>query len=331
MKINAGEFDGASGLLDYAEMKILSIRPKRSGNDVGIKQLVQDALEDIENTIKLDGKISGMSTGLYDLDQATDGIHPGEMIVIAAFPSVGKTSLAMNIAENACLELGESVGVFSLEMMSVQLVKRAIMSHARVSLKNLRNGFLAATDFPKLSRAAAKLSIAKIFIDDTAGLSVYEMRARARRMSQEHGVKLFVVDYIQLMNAMGGPRRPENRQQEVALISNGIKEMAKELNAGVLVLSQLNDDGKLKESRAIGADADGLWELTRQDPSDEDRANGTESVTLCAKKQRNGERGKRVPLTFFPSMTRFDCPGRIYASDLEQQNLQAYRQTSPDP
>src|SRR5438034_2084736 len=194
------------------------------------------------------------------------GFHGGEMIVIAARPSMGKTSLAMNIAEHVAIDEKLPVGVFSLEMTSESLVLRMLCSRSRVNLRNVRDGFLAERDFPKLTGAAGKLANAPLFIDDSSSLSILQLRARARRMMQQHGIKLFVIDYLQLLHSTSA-RRIENRQQEIADISNGIKALAKELNVPIVVLSQLNRElerdksrkprlSDLRESGAIEQDAD---------------------------------------------------------------------------
>src|SRR6266508_4826192 len=209
--------------------------------------------------------LTGIGTGFEDFDKMTSGFHAGEMIVIAARPSMGKTSLAMNIAEHVALEERLPVGVFSLEMTADSLVLRMLCSRSRVNLRNIRDGFLAERDFPKLTGAAGKLANAPLFIDDSSGLSILQLRAKARRMFQQFGIRLFVIDYLQLLNSTS--RRAENRQQEIADISNGIKALAKELNVPVIILSQLNRElekdknrkprlSDLRESGAIEQDAD---------------------------------------------------------------------------
>src|SRR5204863_994298 len=230
-----------------------------------IKELVKKAINTIEDFHQRQGVLTGIGTGFTDLDKMTSGFHAGEMIVIAARPSMGKTSLAMNVAEHVAIDLRLPVAVFSLEMTSDSLVLRMLCSRSRVNLRNVRDGFVAERDFPKLTGAAGKLAGAPLFIDDTPGLSILQLRAKARRMVQQHGVKLFVVDYLQLLHSTS--RRAENRQQEIADISNGIKALAKELNVPIIVLSQLNRDlekeknrkprlSDLRESGAIEQDAD---------------------------------------------------------------------------
>jgi len=264
------------------------------------------------------------------LDKMTSGFHPGEMIVIAARPSMGKTSLAMNIAEHVALEQKLPVGVFSLEMTSESLVLRMLCSRSRVNLRNIRDGFLAERDFPKLTGAAGKLANAPLFIDDSSGLSILQLRAKARRMAQQHGIKLFVIDYLQLLHSTA--RRAENRQQEIADISNGVKSLAKELNVPVIVLSQLNRElekdknrkprmSDLRESGSIEQDADLVGLLYKPSSGDdEDGApTGEEQdavpVNLLIAKQRNGPTGD-VHLTFLKSYTRFENAAKISDEDV---------------
>src|SRR5437762_14194995 len=231
-----GEVDS---LLDEVERDVLRISEQRVEVSTDtIKELVHKAINRIEDFHQRQGMLTGLGTGLVDLDKMTSGLHEGEMIVIAARPSMGKTSMAMNIAEHVAIDEKLPVGVFSLEMTSESLVLRMLCSRSRVNLRNVRDGFLAERDFPKLTGAAGKLANAPLFIDDTSGLSILQLRAKARRMAQQYGIKLFVVDYLQLLHSTA--RRAENRQQEIADISSGIKSFAKQLKVSVIVLSQLN-------------------------------------------------------------------------------------------
>lgn len=298
--------------LDRIERDILAIRKFKSVHPkIGIKELARQALDHIEAMWKRQGQISGLPTGFIDLDKVTDGMHGGDMIVVSAFTSVGKSSLAMNIAEHVLLHAKKPVGVFTLEMTSLQLVTRFICSHARVSLRHVRDGYLTEGDFPKIGNAASRVSGCAIYFDDSSDLSIYQLRANARRMKQQHGIELIIVDYLQLLNATGGNRRVENRQQEVSDISNGIKQMAKELNVPVLALSQLNDDGKLRESRAIGMDADCLWNLEREDSESNGEERSAEPISLWVRKNRNGPRDICVNLTFLCPFTRFESAAKI--------------------
>lgn len=322
-----GEVDA---LLDEVERDILRISEDRiEAGSAGIKELVHKAINTIEEYHQRQGMLTGISSGFQDLDRLTSGWHGGEMIVIAARPSMGKTSLAMNIVESVTLDQKLPVGVFSLEMTSESLVLRMLCSRARVNLRNIMEGFLAERDFPKLTGAAGKLAGAPLYIDDTPGLSILQLRARARRMAQQHGIKLFVIDYLQLLNSTS--RRAENRQQEIADISNGVKALAKELDVPVIVLSQLNREmekdknrkprlSDLRESGSIEQDADLVGLLYRPSSGEEDES-GAEAesdgvpVQLLIAKQRNGPTGD-VPLTFLKGYTRFESASKFSAEDL---------------
>src|SRR6266446_3650186 len=321
-----GEVDA---LLDEVERDILRISEARvEGKTDKIKDLVKKAISTIEDYHQRQGVLTGVGTGFADLDKMTSGLHEGEMIVIAARPSMGKTSLAMNIADWVAVDQRLPVGVFSLEMTAEALVLRMLCSRPRVNLRNVRDGFLANQDFPKLTGAAGKLANAPLFIDDSAGLSILQLRAKARRMAQQYGIKLFVVDYLQLLHSTA--RRAENRQQEIADISNGIKALAKELKVPVIVLSQLNRElekdknrkprlSDLRESGAIEQDADLVALLYKPSGGDDDDGGGPEQdaepVNLLIAKQRNGPTGD-VNLTFLRSYTRFESAAKISGDDL---------------
>ena len=320
-----GEVDA---LLDEVETQILRIGEERvEGEDKSIKTLVDTAITQIEKFHTNQGMLSGLSTGFADLDKMTSGLHEGEMIVIAARPSMGKTSLAMNMVEAVCVDQKQPVGVFSLEMSAESLVLRMMCSRARVNLRSIREGFLAERDFPKLTGAAGKLASAKLLIDDTSGLSIMQLRAKARRMWQQHGIKLFVIDYLQLLQST--TRRSENRQQEIAEISRGVKSLAKELKVPVIVLSQLNRDmekekgraprlSDLRESGSIEQDADLVGLLYQPKSGDDedgsDLKNDVRPVKLLIAKQRNGPTGD-VDLTFMRSYTRFESAAKISPED----------------
>jgi replicative DNA helicase len=273
--------------------------------------------------------LTGIATGFADLDKMTSGLHPGEMVVIAARPSMGKTSLAMNIVEHVAIEQRLPVGVFSLEMTSESLVLRMLCSRSRVNLRNVREGFLAERDFPKLTGAASKMANCPLYIDDTPGLSILQLRAKARRMHQQHGIKLLVIDYLQLLHSTA-KRAQESRQQEIADISNGVKALAKELELPVIVLAQLNRElekdknrkprlSDLRESGSIEQDAD-LVGLLYKPSVDEDEGGGNEDtdsrpVNLLIAKQRNGPTGD-VHLTFLNSITRFESASKVSDEDV---------------
>src|ERR1051325_1478730 len=320
-----GEVDG---LLDEVERDVLQIAEERvSMGTKTIKDLVHTAINTIEDYHTRAGALTGLGTGFPDLDKMTSGLHGGEMIVIAARPSMGKTSLAMNIAEAVAIDQKQPVGVFSLEMTAESLVLRMLCSRSRVNLRNIRDGFLAERDFPKPAGAAGKLANAPLFIDDTPGLSILQLRAKARRMYQQHGIKLFVIDYLQLLNASS--QKIENRQQEIAQLSNGIKALAKELNVPVIVLAQLNRElekdknrnprlSDLRESGAIEQDADLVGLLYKPDAEkadDDDGAAGQQdveavAVNLLIAKQRNGPTGD-VHMTFLKSYTRYESASKV--------------------
>src|SRR6266566_2258588 len=323
-----GEFDE---LMDGIETAVLQISESRvQTSTIPIKDLVKSAITTIEDYHSRQGALTGIGTGFVDLDKLTTGLHGGEMIVIAARPSVGKTSLAMNIAEYVAIDERLPVGIFSLEMTAESLILRMLCSRSRVNLRTMREGFLAERDFPKLTGAAGKLSGAPLFIDDSSGLSILQLRAKARRMFQQYGVKLFVIDYLQLLHSTA--RRAENRQQEIADISNGIKALAKELNVPVIVLSQLNRElekdkdrkprlSDLRESGAIEQDADVVGLLYKPNGNDDDdsAAPAVEEdavpVNLLIAKQRNGPTGD-INLTFLKSYTRFESAAKISSDDV---------------
>ena len=320
-----GEVDA---LLDEVERDVLRISEARVEAATNtIKELVHSAISTIESFHQRQGMLTGVGSGFSDLDKMTSGFHPGEMIVIAARPSMGKTSLAMNVAEHVSIDLRLPVGVFSLEMTAESLVLRMLCSRSRVNLRNIRDGFLAERDFPKLTGAAGKLANAPLFIDDTSGLSILQLRAKARRMAQQYGIKLFVIDYLQLLHSTA--RRAENRQQEIADISNGIKALAKELHVPVIVLSQLNRElekdknrkprlSDLRESGAIEQDADLVALLYKPSSGDDDESGPEQDaapVNLLIAKQRNGPTGD-INLTFLRSYTRFESAAKISSDDV---------------
>jgi replicative DNA helicase len=323
-----GEVDA---LLDEVERDVLKIAESRAESDVlTTKDLVNKAIGTIENYFSRKGVLSGIATGFPDLDRMTDGLHGSEMIVIAARPSMGKTSLAMNMVENVVLEQKLPCAVFSLEMSAESLVLRMMCSIARVNLRSIREGFMSESDFPKLTSAAGRLANAPLFIDDSAGLSILQLRARARRLHQQHGVKLFVVDYLQLVHSTAR-RSQENRQQEIADISSGLKALAKELKVPVIVLSQLNRElekdksrkprlSDLRESGAIEQDADVVGLLYKPNVGDDEDAAATDEadglpVNLLIAKQRNGPTGD-VNLTFLKPYTRFESAAKVSDEDM---------------
>jgi replicative DNA helicase len=317
------EQDEVNNLLDEVEQKIFAVGEDRfKGKMLSMKDQVMEAIESIEKLYERKGGITGISTGFVEFDRMTSGLHPSEMIVIAARPSMGKTALAMNIAEHVAIQERLPVGVFSLEMSSQQLVQRLLCSRARVNLQKVRDGFLAERDFPSLTAAASKLAEAKIFIDDSASLTILELRAKARRLKAQQDVQLIIVDYLQLLRSTSR-RAQDNRQLEISEISAGIKGLAKELKIPVIVVAQLNRQpeartgGKprlsdLRESGSIEQDADLVGLLVRPEIYEEDeeaRAEKAGEAELIIAKQRNGPVGE-IPLTFLKEFTRFEDRAR---------------------
>ena len=316
------EQDEVNNLLDEVEQRIFAVGEDRfKGEMLSMKEQVISTLESIEKLFENKGAITGVSTGFRDLDKLTSGLHSSEMIVIAARPSMGKTALAMNIAEHAAIEVKLPVAIFSLEMSAQQLVQRMLCSRARVNLAKTRDGFLGEADFPKLTHAASKLAEAKIFIDDSAGLTILELRAKARRLKAQQNVQLIIVDYLQLLRSTSR-RAQDNRQLEISEISAGLKGLAKELKIPIIVVAQLNRNpeirtgsGKgvprladLRESGSIEQDADLVGLLVREEyyaDSDEERTELEGKAELIIAKQRNGPIGQ-VKLTFLKDFTRFE-------------------------
>ena len=317
------EQENVPGLLDDAEREVLAIRDAqdtgRQGKD--IKEHVRDAITLIEKMIENPGSLNGLASGYRDLDEMTRGLHGSEMIIIAARPSMGKTSLVMNIVEHVAVDQKTPCAVFSLEMSAEQLVQRMLCSRAHVSMAKLSDGFVEADRFMHLTHVASEIAEAPIHIDDTPSLSIGEFRAKARRLHQRHGIGLIAVDYLQLMRSTS-KRGQENRQIEIAEISSGLKATAKELNIPIIVLAQLNrspesrtGDSKgrprlsdLRESGSIEQDADVVGLLVRPEyyaENEEEKAETEGEVELIIAKQRNGPTGT-VRLTFLKEFMRFE-------------------------
>ena len=320
-----GEVDA---LLDEVERDILRISETRAESNTGkIKDLVKKAISTIEDYHQRQGMLTGVGTGFADLDKMTSGLHGGEMIVVAARPSMGKTSLAMNIAEHVSMEektAGWGCSSYGNDLESSGV--RMLCSRSRVNLRNVREGFLAERDFPKLTNAAGRLSSAPLFIDDTSGLSILQLRAKARRMSQQFGIKLFVIDYLQLLHSTARAWKPAAGH----VTSQRHQVAAKEPNVPVIVLSQLNRElekdkdrkprlSDLRESGAIEQDAD-VVALLYKPSREEDDGGGAEEqdavpVNLLIAKQRNGPTGD-VHLTFLKSYTRFESAAKVSDDDV---------------
>jgi replicative DNA helicase len=300
-------------LLDRAEKAIFDIAERRIRQGfVALRDIVKESFRTIDHLSQSKDLVTGLSTGFVDLDERTSGLQKGDLIVVAARPAMGKTSLCLNVAQNASHKTGETVGVFSLEMSKEQLVLRMLCSDARVDAHKLRTGNLGEKDWARLAKAYADLSSSKIFIDDSATVTPLEMKAKCRRLKAEHGLALVIVDYLQLMT---GSARVENRQQEIASISRSLKGLAKELDCPVIALSQLSRAPEartekrpqlsdLRESGAIEQDADVVMFIFREEeykPTDENRG----LAEIIIGKQRNGPTGS-LRLAFIKEFTRFE-------------------------
>lgn len=324
----ADQSEPALEVLDMAESQLLEVSEK--GITKGLEpldQIVAGSFGSIDNLYKQSREVTGLATHFYELDRWTSGLQKGEMIVIAARPSMGKSALAINIAQNASVKGNATVAVFSLEMSKESLLRRMLSAQARVDQRKLQTGFLGREDHGKLQNALNQLLEARIYIDDSAGVSLAEMRAKARRLKQSAGgLDLIVVDYLQLMTATPvatGGKRYENRTQEVSAISRGLKALAKELDVPVVALSQLSraserrgDDKRpmlsdLRESGAIEQDADVVAFIHREAyyNRDEEMAEADKAKSeLIIAKQRNGPTGT-IHLHFIARFAAFDNPG----------------------
>jgi len=315
------ERKGESGeVLDNAEHRIFQVAQFRRSEDFSrLKELIWPTMERIEQLQGSHGVVTGVASGFLDLDRLTAGFQRGDLVIIAARPSMGKTSFVLNCVQHAAIEHHIGVAVFSLEMSKEALVQRLLCSEGLVDAQRLRRGALRDDDYPKLARAAGLLGTAPIWIDDSAALTPLQMRSKARRLKAEHDIGMVVVDYLQLMQ---GPSQSENRQQEISYISRSLKALAKELDVPVVALSQLSrapeqrtGEGRrpqlsdLRESGAIEQDADLVCFIYRQEmyegPQDKD-GNSIEGLAeLLIGKQRNGPTGI-VELYFKKEYTRFD-------------------------
>lgn len=319
-------------IMDECEKKILKIgEDRRSLVSLNIEDLVHQAIAQMEAATQHHGTVSGLPTGFMDFDKMTNGMHPGQMIVIAARPKIGKTSLALNIAEHVAVDMHLPVGVVSMEMTGLEIASRMICSRARVNIRNAKEGFIAQTDFPKLTSASVSIHHSPIYINDQGGQSIMQIRAQGRMWAQQHHIKLMIVDYIQLANADGGKRRYESRQQEVAQISVGLKNLAKDIGIPVIALSQLNRNvereknrkpqlSDLRESGAIEQDADIVSFLYRVGDAEEaEQQADAESINWNIAAQRSGPRGD-VHLTFLRPFTRFESAAAINNADCATAN-----------
>ncbi|MEM7204861.1 MAG: replicative DNA helicase [Planctomycetota bacterium] len=299
-------------LVDEAERRIFEIaRIKTAADSMTITELIHQTFDRIEKMRDRKGRLTGVPSGYFDLDEMTSGLQPGELVIVAARPSMGKTSFALNLTERAAVE-GHGVAMFSLEMSSQQIIQNMLCSRAQLNSQDLRRGMVTNEQLAHLQEMASTLYEAPIYVDDTAGLTVSTLRAKCRRMAQKNNIKMVVVDYLQLLTTGG---RVESRQQEIATISRTLKGVARELSVPVIALSQLNRDvenrdnnrprmSDLRESGALEQDADVIMLLHRDEyykPTEENR--GLAQIILA--KQRNGPTGE-VTLRFFRQFMRFE-------------------------
>lgn len=320
----AGEED-ADALLDRAESSIFELADDRiRAGFIGVKDLVRENYERLEQIFTSGRQITGLATGYTRLDERTSGLQPSELIIIAARPSMGKTALALNLAENVAVNNGHPVAVFSLEMSKESLLMRLLAANARVDAHKFRTGHLSKDDWRRMTETLARLGEAPLWIDDAGSTTVIEMGAKARRLKRDKGLSMVIVDYMQLIHARG---RFNSRNEEVSSISRGLKALAKELKVPVVVLSQLTraperEDRRpqladLRESGAIEQDADVVMFIHRPnafkpDLPDEDRAKSE----LIIAKQRNGPTDK-INFVFLSSFTRFEQGPDSWDSDEE--------------
>ena len=296
------------------EKQIFNILQNRSGGDYeSIKDIVIKTIEGIENAAKNGGRVTGVSTGFYDLDYKTAGFQPSDLILVAARPSMGKTAFVLNIAQHVAFKQNRAVAIFSLEMSKEQLVNRLFSLESYVDAQLLRTGNLKDSDWEKLIEGAGTIGRSNLIIDDTPGISISEMRSKCRKYKIEHNLELIIIDYLQLMSGSVG-RRSESRQQEISDISRSLKALARELGVPVIALSQLSRAveqrpdhrpmlSDLRESGAIEQDADVVMFIYRDDYYHKDTEHVNEAEIIIAK-QRNGPIGT-VTLTWLPQYTKF--------------------------
>ena len=307
--------ENVEDILDFSEKTIFQISEEQTKQSFyPLKTILKSTFKDIERLYEKKQLITGMPSGFTELDSKTSGFQPSDLIIIAGRPSMGKTAFALNVAQHASQEAHIAIALFSLEMSKEQLALRMLCSEARVDNHKLRTGFIAESDWGKLSMAAGKLADSKMYIDDTPGITVFEMRAKSRRLKAEHGLGMIIVDYLQLM--AGSKHRSDSREQEISEISRSLKGLAKELHVPVIALSQLNrkvEDridkrphmADLRESGAIEQDADVILFIYRDEVyhPDSDESKGKAEVIIG--KQRNGPTGE-IQLSFINEYTRFE-------------------------
>ena len=316
--VQMGFADGdAKQTIDKAQSMLFNVATEKGSRGfVPMSKLVKDSFEYIESLSNKKVYVTGVATGFVEFDKMTNGLQPSDLIIIAGRPGMGKSAFCLNLAAHVSIEQKLPVAVFSLEMSSDQVVQRMLFSEARVAGKKLKDGYGSSEDWPKLTKAAGRLSEASIYIDDSPGLNVLDVRSRARRLQAEYGIKLLIIDYLQLMTSY---EKMESRQQEVATISRSLKGLAKELRIPVIAVSQLNrapearkEGAKprladLRESGAIEQDADVVAFVYREEYYDRDKEDLKGKALLILEKQRNGPTGE-VDLIWISDYTKFENP-----------------------
>lgn len=305
--------DNVDNIMAFAEKKIFDIVQNKSTSDfTGINEIVIESIDKIEQAHQSKGGVTGIATGFIDLDQRTAGLQPSDLVLVAARPSMGKTAFSLNIIQTAGIKNKKSVAVFSLEMSKDQLVSRMLCAEAMVDSQKARTGMLEADDWDRLARSIPNIASSNIFIDDTPGINVMEMRAKCRRLKMEKGLDLIMIDYLQLMSGTG--KGGDSRQQEISDISRSLKALAREMQAPVIALSQLSRAceartdhrpmlSDLRESGAIEQDADVVMFLYRDEYYHPDTEKKNIGEVIIAK-QRNGPTGT-VELAWLGQYTKF--------------------------
>ena len=314
-------------LLEQAEKSIFEIsQEKVESSFVNVQNLLTKAYKDIESLYRDKELITGIPTGFVELDRLTSGFQKADLIIVAARPGLGKTSFALNIAQYAAVHREKVVGIFSLEMAAQQLVSRMLCAEAHVDGHKVRTGYLSKEDWTRLAKGVSSLAKARVFVDDTPGIAIVEMRSKARRLKAEHGLDLLVVDYLQLMSGLSSTNRVrfENRQQEISTISRSLKGLAKELDIPVVAISQLSRASEqrrgdhrpqlsdLRDSGSIEQDADLVLFIYREDMYRRDEDLDDEGIAqIIIGKQRNGPTGI-VKLAFIEQWTKFENLAREF-------------------
>ena len=309
----SNEFVDIESFIDQAETEIFKVGENKSQTGlVGSMDIVKASIQKIEELYKRKAEVTGIATGFTELDKMTSGLHPGELTIIAARPSMGKTAFSLNLAQHIVLRQKKTVAYFSLEMGKEAMMMRMLAAESKVSMSEIRNGRIPDSAWPKLINSASLLSEAPLFLDDTSGISPFEIRSRARRLKAEHGLDLIIIDYLQLMDLK---QKVESRERAVSEISKSLKAISKELQIPVIALAQLNRgvEGRsdrrpmlsdLRESGSIEQDADVIMMLYRDDYYDKDDADKQGHAEVIIGKQRNGATGT-VKLRFDAKFARF--------------------------